>query len=191
MIALVRQYHSHQTRVAGRVPYWPHCLNVAELTTEALSTHASHEVEGSLLFAVRLAALGHDLYEDTTVTRDEIRGHFGGQVDDLIWWLTNEEGDTNRTAYVAKMARAPEAARLIKLADIIDNTLTVAYGLEDLGGDWARTFFRPIIAEMLPVVATAQYAEFPAAASWLGSHADFALGRLDQQLQRLHDRQAV
>lgn len=78
------------------------------------------------------AAYLHDVVEDTPVTIEEIRFHFGNPVAELVDWLTDisQPSDGNRRARksldLQHTAEAPPEAKTIKLADLIDNTLTIA-----------------------------------------------------------------
>lgn len=88
------------------------------------------------------AAWLHDVVEDTGVTLDEIRLSFGSAVADLVYWLTDQSKpeDGNRATRKAidreHSAKAPAEAQTIKLADIIDNTLTI----EAYDPDFAKVF---------------------------------------------------
>jgi (p)ppGpp synthase/HD superfamily hydrolase len=78
-----------------------------------------------------VAALLHDTVEDTSVTIETVRAEFGQTVAELVGWLTDtsKPSDGNRAARKAidrlHSAAAPAAAQTIKLADLIDNTLTI------------------------------------------------------------------
>lgn len=73
------------------------------------------------------AAYLHDT-EDTDTTISDILRMFG-EVAELVYWLTDAEVG-NRKARMAmaswRLGRAPMEAKLIKLADIIDNTRHIA-----------------------------------------------------------------
>lgn len=78
------------------------------------------------------AAWLHDVVEDTGVTIDLVRDIFGDEVADLVDHLTDpskpEDGNraTRRAIDRAHSAAASPQAKTIKLADIIDNTNTIA-----------------------------------------------------------------
>jgi (p)ppGpp synthase/HD superfamily hydrolase len=90
------------------------------------------------------AAWLHDTAEDTGVTVDLIRAEFGGEVAGLVWWLTDQSRpeDGNRETRKAidrnHLAAAPPEAQTIKLADLIDNTLTI----EARDPDFAKLYRR-------------------------------------------------
>jgi len=65
-----------------------------------------------------LAALGHDLYEDSAIRPADIIADYRAGVDRLIRRLTQS---ADVPAYLEQVASGPEEARLIKLCDGIDN----------------------------------------------------------------------
>lgn len=85
-----------------------------------------------------VAALLHDTVEDTPVTFDDIRELFGGFVTELVDGLTNAStglptaaqiGGYNRAARhqmdMEKLREAHHYAKLVKLADLIDNSISI------------------------------------------------------------------
>lgn len=162
MRELTRAAHGRQTRNGGRIPYWVHTDNVADIVRRAVEKTGEPADAEDLV----LAAYGHDLYEDTAVTPDDIRRLFGPRVDELIAGMTNRIGDHDRDEYLRHIAAADDEVRVIKCADLVDNMLSVAYGLHDLGLGWTRTFFLPIAAETREVLAGTEFARLPR----LGAH---------------------
>lgn len=82
-----------------------------------------------------MAALLHDTVEDTDVTQADIEREFGPAVGVLVYWLTDVSklADGNRAVRKEMdrqhIAKAPPAAKTIKLADFIDNSRTIVkYG---------------------------------------------------------------
>jgi len=75
------------------------------------------------------AAWLHDTVEDCGVSLLDIRRHAGSLVYEYVYWLTDTNVLENRTKRKAldreRMARAPGAAQTIKLADLIDNTISI------------------------------------------------------------------
>jgi (p)ppGpp synthase/HD superfamily hydrolase len=77
------------------------------------------------------AAYLHDVVEDTPVSIHEIREEFGPEVSELVDWLTDVSKPEDGNRRVRKeldrqhLAKAPPQAKTIKLADLIDNTLTI------------------------------------------------------------------
>jgi (p)ppGpp synthase/HD superfamily hydrolase len=118
-----------QKRKYSGEPYIVHPIAVADIVRSVPHTSA-----------MIAAAYLHDVVEDTPVTIDEIRGAFGEEVAELVDWLTDvsRPGDGNRrerkTIDLDHTARAPAQAKTIKLADLIDNSLTLAR--HDRKGFW-------------------------------------------------------
>jgi hypothetical protein len=179
MRELTRSAHDGQTRNAGRVPYWVHTDAVADICRAALASCGERGILGAdAANDLVLAAYGHDLYEDTSVSPEAVRAEFGARVDGWIRDLTNETGDHDRAAYLAHIQVMPDEARVIKCADLIDNTLSVAYGVHDLGLGWVREFFLPIGTDTRDVLHSAAFERLPATGSYLLSLVDWAWTRL-------------
>ncbi len=102
-------------------PYIVHPIAVAELVRSV--PHTPEMIAAALL---------HDVVEDTPVTIEGIETEFGARVAELVGWLTDvsRPGDGNRRVRkhldLLHTAKAPPDAKTIKLADLIDNTLTIA-----------------------------------------------------------------
>jgi len=109
-----------QRRKYTNEPYIVHPMAVAELVRSI-----PHTPE------MLAAAYLHDVVEDTPVTIHEIREEFGPEVGDLVEWLTDisQPGDGNRRVRKEldrqHLAKATPDAKTIKLADLIDNALTI------------------------------------------------------------------
>lgn len=110
-----------QRRKYTNEPYIVHPIAVAELVRSVPHSEA-----------MLAAAYLHDVVEDTPVTIEEIDAAFGGEVAGLVGWLTDisRPQDGNRALRKAMdlrhTAKAPPDAKTIKLADLIDNTKTIA-----------------------------------------------------------------
>lgn len=78
--------------------------------------------------AMLIAALLHDTVEDTEVSLADVEAEFGAEVSELVGWLTDVSSpqDGNRTVRKAMdrahTAKAPAAAKTVKLADLIHNS---------------------------------------------------------------------
>ena len=109
-----------QVRKYTKEPYINHPAAVVKLVASV--SHTSEMLAAAWL---------HDVVEDTGVGLNTIRGEFGDKVVDLVDWLTDvsKPEDGNRATRKAidrnHLAAAPAKAQTIKLADIIDNTLTI------------------------------------------------------------------
>ena len=149
MLAYVKKHHAGQVRNKEHpLPYWTHCYGVATITARYLEQYLPDDDHTNIV----LAALGHDLYEDTDATREEVRKQYGEQVDDLIFGLTNEHSDADRAAYMEKMMASPEAVIIVKMADMIENMQSVYYNIDILGTSFLDTFFMPIMDDSMKVI---------------------------------------
>ena len=110
------QKHKEQRRKdAKATPYINHPLGLASILYE----------EGGVRDATVLAAaLLHDTIEDTETTYQELRGHFGAAIADIVLEVTDTKfvrKQTRKRLQVSRAARASKRARLVKLADKISN----------------------------------------------------------------------
>lgn len=149
MLAYIKKYHAGQVRNNEHpLPYWTHCYGVATITKHYLERYLPDTDHTEVV----LAALGHDLYEDTAATREEVRERYGKRVDELIFGLTNEHSDADRAAYMEKMLVSHEAVIIVKMADMIENMQSVYYNIDILGTSFLDTFFMPIMDDSMKVV---------------------------------------
>jgi (p)ppGpp synthase/HD superfamily hydrolase len=183
MLEIVQKYHASQWRNNGRIPYWHHCLSTAEIVYDAICRSNEFE-DSSIVTDIFLSALAHDLYEDTPIDPAEIRIRFGARVDDWVRYLTNEEGDDFRENYIRKIASSPEEVKLIKLADVTDNTASCAYGLHDLGVAWVMEQYMPHLVEMRNVITADCFQRYTRTASILIQNLQFACERLESNLKK-------
>lgn len=181
MLELVKTAHATQFRNNGRVPYWMHLAGVAQILDWAIFRGAEIRDE-SLHDDLYVAALGHDLYEDTEVKRAEIVRRFGPRVDAWIQAMTNDGDDKDRKAYLGRLASGPEEARLIKLADLIENMASCAYAIPDMGVEWMRTFFVPVAIETSAMLRGASFPRYPRTADALRGQMEYHLRRLQSNL---------
>lgn len=120
MLAIGAHYAIDQRRKYTNEPYLVHPKAVVRLVASVPHTDA-----------MIAAAWLHDVVEDTKVTLDVIRDACSAEVADLVYWLTDKSrpADGNRATRKAidraHIAGAPAEAQTIKLADLIDNTLTI------------------------------------------------------------------
>jgi len=129
--AFAIECHGSQVRKYTGEPYWHHLRNVAIIVDEFGGTESQVA-----------AAWLHDTVEDTDVTLDDLEAEFGPEIRDLVYWLTDrsrEEGINRRSRKALdreRLARAPEAAQTVKLADLIDNMKSISAN----DPDFARVF---------------------------------------------------
>lgn len=109
-----------QRRRYTNEPYIVHPIAVAEIVRSV--PHTSDMIAAAYL---------HDTVEDCGIEHCQLLDEFGWDVAELVYWLTDvsRPEDGNRKVRKQKdlehIAKAPAAAKTIKLADLIDNTLTI------------------------------------------------------------------
>lgn len=112
--------HRKQRRKYTNEPYVEHCENVALILVK-------HGLRDEEVFA---AAMLHDVLEDTEVTEAELRDAFGDRVTQLVLEVTDPVLEGNRAvrklAAREHLARSSPEGASIKLADLIDNTSSIA-----------------------------------------------------------------
>lgn len=117
--------HAKQTRKNTGDPYILHPVRVAAIVAKAIL----YRDNSSLRFsgfeeACAIAAILHDTIEDTSVTYEQISQEFGTFVADLVQELTQDKKlpwAERRKAMIKKCATMSTHAKLIKLADRLDN----------------------------------------------------------------------
>jgi (p)ppGpp synthase/HD superfamily hydrolase len=94
---------------------------------------------------VLVAALLHDVVEDTPCTEDEVRDRFGPNVATLVSWVTKGE---DRASYLRSLRDAPPDAQLVKLADRVSNV----QHLENFAYPAKRgRYYRETVEHILPL----------------------------------------
>jgi hypothetical protein len=113
--------HSNQRRKgAAQEPYINHLIEVADLVREATGGRDADAL---------VAALLHDVVEDTAVTLGEIADRFGDEVARIVAETSDDMSlpkDERRRARIAAAAHKSPRARLVKAADLISNLRAVA-----------------------------------------------------------------
>lgn len=133
-IFFAAQRHSTQRRKGpGGQPYVNHLIEAAAL----LAT-----VGGVTDVEVLMAAVLHDVLEDTPTTREEVLALFGSRVLALVESLTDDKALTRaerRQQVLDHLPHADSATQVVKLADLCSNVMT-------LPSDWeperAREYLR-------------------------------------------------
>lgn len=123
-----RELHEGQLRDSGE-PYFVHPLQVAEILVDI-------RLDASTI----IAALLHDVLEDTEMTRIELRDEFGKEVEQLVNGVTKiasvkaKNRSTQQSETIRKMLLAMVKdlrVILIKLADKLHNMRTLEYKTAD------------------------------------------------------------
>ena len=166
MDALVKKYHYGQYRnnidgyLPAKVHYVDHLFSVKAILLSVLSMFGECDNE-RLINDMCDAALGHDLLEDTKVTEDEIIKASNPCVLALIKELTNPVDDAHTDQYMDQLSAASEEARLIKYADLIENTSSVSYNYHIVGTQWIQEFYKPIMNRTLSVLESTTFPTYP------------------------------
>lgn len=166
MNSLVKKYHYGQYRnnyngyLPAKVHYIDHLFGVREILSSVLFMFGECKDE-QLKKDMCDAAIGHDLLEDTKVTEEEIIAASNPRVLALIKELTNPVDDAHTEQYMDQLSVASEEARLIKYADLIENTSSVCYNYHIVGEEWAHDFYRPIMYGTLRVLENTSFPTYP------------------------------
>jgi len=181
-LVFIKKKHRGQFH-AGNKPVWLHLFRVALMLDTVLRN--TKEARAKERQRIVCAALGHDLLEDTTATEKEIRAVFGHHGYEYIFTLTNEWGDTEKRRYVAKVVKADEAVRLIKLSDLYDNISSVAHSISLLGVPWVTGFFLPIVTPMRKALAKTTFTKYRNSAEYLLSAISIEIALLENEVEVL------
>lgn len=136
-IELAARAHHNQVRKGTEIPYIVHPLAVAGWLIRAQCPET-----------LVIAALLHDVLEDTPVTIEELRSQFGREVVALVTALSEpdktapwEARKAHTINYLEKQAN--DDVLLIALADKLDNVRAIREGLESDGERFWQRFNRP------------------------------------------------
>lgn len=139
---MAAHHHREQKRKYSGLPYMVHCEAVASWCNLVTSDDR-----------VVAAALLHDVLEDTDCPRGEILTKCGGRVLALVEEVTDvsrpEDGNRAHRKRLDRkhIARASVDGQTIKLADVIDNTLSIS--AHDV--NFARVYLAEI-EELMPLL---------------------------------------
>ena len=122
-------HRNHRRKGASQEPYINHLIEVVDLVAS---------VEGGDM-DVLIAALLHDVLEDTGTSYDELAGAFGERVARIV--QENSDDMTlpkpeRRRARLAGISKKSREARLVKFADIISNLRATAGWLVERSQAW-------------------------------------------------------
>lgn len=114
------EHHKGKYRDDGFTPYLLHVLEVVYLLIK----------QGVLDYKAIVAAIIHDLVEDTPVTRNDVRSKFGYAISQIVHFLTKDKDQEKRKLYWSVMRSIKDRNILwrvivIKFADRIHNMSTL------------------------------------------------------------------
>ena len=113
--AFAARAHRHQLRNDGQTPYIAHPFRVAMTIRHVFGCEDQAAICAGLL---------HDTIEDTTTDYDDLLGHFGREIADIVAAMTKNMAlpeHEREKDYDRRLAAADWRARLVKLADVYDN----------------------------------------------------------------------
>ena len=158
-------HHGDQQRPTG-VPYLEHLLEAVQILVEGAGVTASDVI---------VAAVLHDVVEDTPCTLADVRAAFGSRVAELVGWVTKPDpGPAQDSAavterYLRRLRDAPPDAILVKLADRMSNVQT----LRNLRRLKQGPYYEQTVAYIVPLAADEPW--FAAwYADWQAEFADLA-----------------
>lgn len=115
-VRFATEMHGDQKRAGDKnLPYVVHVFEVAELVASSPTANTEQVI----------AALLHDVVEDTEASLDQVSAQFGELVASLVAENTDPEGMNQRERKARQLAEMPKksaGARLIKMADLLSNT---------------------------------------------------------------------
>jgi GTP pyrophosphokinase len=138
-------YQGDQRRKTG-VPYLEHLLEALQILVDGAEVTSSD---------VLVAAVLHDVVEDTPCTLADVTAGFGPRVAELVSWVTipdagpGEDRRTVREAHLRRLRDAPRDARLVKLADRMSNVQT----LRNLRPSEQGPYYEQTVAYVVPLAA--------------------------------------
>jgi len=118
-LAFAAEKHAGQLRKGGDVPYINHPIKVANILADN-----GESTETELI----MAAILHDVIEDTDATPEELEILFGKKVKDLVMECTDDKTQNKASRKQAQIDKAPFAsdlAKKLKLADKICNVVDI------------------------------------------------------------------
>jgi guanosine-3',5'-bis(diphosphate) 3'-pyrophosphohydrolase len=149
-------HHGDQRRKTG-APYLEHLLEAVQVLVEGAGVTSPD---------VLVAAVLHDVVEDTACTLADVAAEFGPRVAELVSWVTipdagpGEDRRAVREAHLRRLRGAPRDARLVKLADRMSNVQT----LRNLRRSEQGPYYEQTVAYVVPLAASE-----PWFASWYAS----------------------
>jgi (p)ppGpp synthase/HD superfamily hydrolase len=156
--------HRHQLRKDGATPYASHPFRVCMIVRDLF---------GFDDLRMLMAALLHDVVEDTNTDFDEVAEEFGAEVAQWAAMLSKDKrlpDEQREEAYLRTLCAAPWQVQVCKLADMVDNLTDLAKSKGDRqrSVDRARYYYQGLkqatAAEMKrPLALAAQAIEAAAA----------------------------
>jgi (p)ppGpp synthase/HD superfamily hydrolase len=167
-VEFATSHHGDQRRKTG-VPYLEHLLEAVQILVEGARVTSPE---------VLVAAVLHDVVEDTPCTPADVAAGFGPRVAELVGWVTipdagqGEDRQAVRQAHLRRLRDAPRDAILVKLADRMSNVQT----LRNLPPREQGPYYEQTVTYIVPLAAAEPW--FAAwYAGWQAELADLAGAR--------------
>ena len=144
-VSFATAHHGDQRRKTG-APYLEHLLEALQILVEGA---------GVTRRDVLVAAVLHDVVEDTPCTPGDLRAAFGPRVAELVGWVTipdpgpGEDAAAVKERCLRRLRDAPPDAILVKLADRASNVQT----LRNLPPDQQRAYYAQTVRHIVPLAA--------------------------------------
>lgn len=136
-LVVIRKYHAHQLRKSNE-PYYLHPVEVARIVLDMIDYKSSnvYKLLQENQRSVVIAALLHDVLEDTAMHPVFLQTEFGSEVTNIILGVTKIDYEersrmlTNNHAFGKLIAQDPLVV-CIKLADRLHNIMTIDGHLDE------------------------------------------------------------
>lgn len=133
-LTFVHDAHTNRSLTdAGRfrknilIPYTIHLTEVFKRIVMYGFHHGNRAYDSEDVRLIQLSSLGHDLFEDTNVTYEEIVAKWGVEVADVILEVTRKSGDDatklQKWEFLEDVSRGSDTAIMIKIADRYCNVM--------------------------------------------------------------------
>jgi guanosine-3',5'-bis(diphosphate) 3'-pyrophosphohydrolase len=145
-VAFAEEAHGEQKRPAGE-PYVEHLLEVVEILVSGVGVR-----DEDLL----VAAVLHDVVEDTDRTAGEVGERFGPRVEEWVGWVTKPHPEAHedpaevRDRYLLSLRSAPPEVLLLKLADRFSNVQRLDTHPRP---EKRRSYYRETCRHLVPLTA--------------------------------------
>lgn len=157
-----------------------HAADTARYMEEALG--AGDFVDPKTKRELLLACLGHDLFEDTEVSKEEIINAWGSEVVELIDGLTNLKGDNDFDDYIKNLAKADEKILLVKFADILSNLNNSLERVEEIDRQWISSFWLPLLARYERELLVRHFSTYLKTAQYFGERIKRGIRELETKV---------
>jgi guanosine-3',5'-bis(diphosphate) 3'-pyrophosphohydrolase len=120
-ISFASRAHRGQLRKDDQTPYVAHAFRVCMLLRDLFGVNDRR---------ILIAAVLHDVLEDTTTDFDDLEEKFDAEIAHWVALLSKDKRlpyDEREAAYQKALAEAPWQVQVCKLADVIDNLLDMPH----------------------------------------------------------------